>query len=229
MIFLPVRQIGTKTANSLTSIISLLISRTDRKRIRLRISGTMNKYDLSTIRRRLSSIIKIRQQLSDLDRSENDKIIQEIKKETGVRIPDSDENLLLMNWDEVLSLGRLKPYISFGSHTLTHPDLTKISETEMEKEIALSKKELERILNKKIFHLAYPYGYYNEAAINASRKAGYSLAVTTEYGYNEPSSDPLRLKRIAVDNKGMAFFMLSLFFDIHKYNQKIMLLIRKVS
>lgn len=216
-IFLPVRQIGANTINSLTSIISFLISKTSKKSVRFKIIDNLHEYDLSVRRKSLSSIIRIRQQLGSLSSSESKKAIDELAKETGVSLPDNDDNLLLMSWDEVMQFDKLKPYISFGSHTLTHPDLTKLSQKEMKKELELSKNELERKFGRKINHLAYPFGYYNDAVIEASRKAGYSAAVTTEYGYNKTGSDPLRLKRVAVNNMGMAFFMLGLFFDLRRY------------
>ncbi|MEZ5897595.1 MAG: polysaccharide deacetylase family protein [Parvularculaceae bacterium] len=53
---------------------------------------------------------------------------------------------------------------SFGSHTRTHADLTKISGDTLIAEIADSKHELEDRLGKPVRHFAPPYGHSNKAA-----------------------------------------------------------------
>lgn len=47
-------------------------------------------------------------------------------------------------------------------HTLHHPDLTKISDDEVIKEINEDQKELEQLVGYKIVGMAYPGGAYNE-------------------------------------------------------------------
>lgn len=49
-----------------------------------------------------------------------------------------------------------------GSHSCTHPNLTKLSKRELENELENSKKYLETLLNKKIDGFAFPYGFYNK-------------------------------------------------------------------
>src|SRR3989344_4349140 len=48
-----------------------------------------------------------------------------------------------------------------GAHTLTHPDLRRISKEEKKKEICGSKDWLEKILNKEVLMFCYPFGYYD--------------------------------------------------------------------
>ena len=57
-----------------------------------------------------------------------------------------------------------------GSHSCTHPDLTMISSLEIEKELELSKKYLEKMLGLKIKTFAYPYGKYNDNLIKLVSK-----------------------------------------------------------
>lgn len=63
--------------------------------------------------------------------------------------------------------------INFGSHTHTHAKLTAIKQSEIEKEIAISKDIIEGILNKKVEHLSYPLGEYNETVKDILRKMGF--------------------------------------------------------
>jgi peptidoglycan/xylan/chitin deacetylase (PgdA/CDA1 family) len=67
------------------------------------------------------------------------------------------------------------PYkiISVGSHTISHKDLTNLSENEILNEIKHSKDTLESILNKKIEMLSFPYGAYNSEISQLARKNEY--------------------------------------------------------
>ena len=58
-----------------------------------------------------------------------------------------------------------------GSHTCTHADLTKLNDTDAQKEIELSKLSLENSLKTQIRHFCYPYGACDAAATEAVRAA----------------------------------------------------------
>ena len=63
------------------------------------------------------------------------------------------------------------PLHTIGSHTVTHPDLTKLSVTNIDSELINSKNYLENITNKPIEYFAYPYGNYNKIVIENVKKA----------------------------------------------------------
>lgn len=67
-----------------------------------------------------------------------------------------------------------------GSHTLTHPHLTKLNDKELKSELEDSKKAIEFITKKECVILAYPYGEFDERVVNAVKKAGYLYARTCE-------------------------------------------------
>ena len=65
-------------------------------------------------------------------------------------------------------------------------------------EIIESKNTLEKLLNKKITTIAYPYGSYNTDTINITKSA-FDYAVTVESGFNYSNKlDRLRLKRFKI-------------------------------
>lgn len=70
--------------------------------------------------------------------------------------------------------------IEIGSHTLSHPDLSKLDDAKAEKEIIESKKNIEKILNKKIISFCYPSGKYSNSTENIVKNAGYIFSVTTK-------------------------------------------------
>jgi poly-beta-1,6-N-acetyl-D-glucosamine N-deacetylase len=90
----------------------------------------------------------------------------------------------------------MKGYIDLQSHTRFHPVLPRCSDIEAEDEIAGSKKILEEDFGLKIFSFAYPNGDYSERDIDLCKKAGYSCALSIDYGFNDINSDIFRLKRI---------------------------------
>jgi peptidoglycan/xylan/chitin deacetylase (PgdA/CDA1 family) len=85
-----------------------------------------------------------------------------------------------------------------GSHTCTHPWLTRIPLAQAREEISASKKKLEDLFGIPIKHFCYPYGDWNPAVRNLVAAAGYQTACTTDYGVNADGSDPFSLKRITV-------------------------------
>lgn len=83
-----------------------------------------------------------------------------------------------------------------GSHTLTHPYLTRISPEQAREEIGASKKWLEDAFGVSIEHFCYPYGDYNERVRQLSMEAGYRTACTVQFGVNTKSTDAFALRRI---------------------------------
>ena len=72
--------------------------------------------------------------------------------------------------------------MAVGSHTRTHPRLTRLSRAQMREEVVGSKAALEDRLGIPIDHFCYPYGDYDEACVDAVREAGYVTAVTVDRG-----------------------------------------------
>jgi peptidoglycan/xylan/chitin deacetylase (PgdA/CDA1 family) len=80
-----------------------------------------------------------------------------------------------LNWKEIMQM--MEYGIVFGSHTLNHPFLTKISDREAWKEIQESKDRLEQKLGVKMQSFAYPAGAFNNNIKAMVEKAGYEMAV----------------------------------------------------
>ena len=57
-----------------------------------------------------------------------------------------------------------------GSHTCTHPNFLRLTQSEREYELKESKKWLENILRKKITSFAYTYYLYNEKVLQDTHK-----------------------------------------------------------
>ncbi|TAM12991.1 MAG: polysaccharide deacetylase family protein [Nevskiaceae bacterium] len=87
---------------------------------------------------------------------------------------------------------------AIGSHTLTHPWLTRIAPAAAREEISASKRQLEDSFGVAVEHFCYPYGDWNPQVRDLVREAGYKSACTTAFGVNDTHADALALKRILV-------------------------------
>lgn len=113
------------------------------------------------------------------------------------------------NWD-VRVLGRPKPMmtwdearrwagfgIEFGSHSMTHPDLTLLSPRALAAELADSRAMSEDKLGKAVRYLSYPYGRHSERVRQAARDAGYQAAFAITPSAEAPSN-PFAIPRLMV-------------------------------
>jgi hypothetical protein len=100
--------------------------------------------------------------------------------------------------------------VDIQSHSLSHPYLTRrrhgsYNDTEyalwVQRELVESKRQLEKETGKKVSFLAYPYGDYDEKLTKAVAQAGYSAALTCDFGRVRRGSDPLRMKRFVIDDR----------------------------
>lgn len=75
-----------------------------------------------------------------------------------------------------------------GAHTKTHPDLTKLTREEMDREISGSRQDMIQAGLGDVTTFAYPFGAYDDAVIRATVDAGFTGARGTEEGYNTKSA-----------------------------------------
>lgn len=99
----------------------------------------------------------------------------------------------LLSWREIKELN--ENGIEFGSHTRTHPDLTRISNTEARRELTESKSIIEEKLGTKVSTFAYPFGKYNPQ-IKRIAEYNYDAACSVNLGKTQPDSDFFSLARI---------------------------------
>ncbi|MGB9620052.1 MAG: polysaccharide deacetylase family protein [Armatimonadota bacterium] len=69
-----------------------------------------------------------------------------------------------------------------GSHTMTHPRLTELSDADLNRELSDSKHVLEDLIGREVVAFSYPYGAYDYRVLAAVEAAGYRCAVGTRLG-----------------------------------------------
>ena len=110
---------------------------------------------------------------------------------------DTDKNYLTSNEIKTMDSNNIR----FGSHTVAHEQLDKLSNGDNVKTMKESKAKLEKILGRNINYLAYPYGIYNDNTIKAAKESGYKLAFSTKYGWIDKDDNIYSLGRIFVNSK----------------------------
>jgi peptidoglycan/xylan/chitin deacetylase (PgdA/CDA1 family) len=102
--------------------------------------------------------------------------------------------------ESLMDAAQIKTWLAaghqIGSHSLTHPNLRKISSAAAREEIAASRKLLEDVFGVAVEHFCYPYGAGNEEIRDLVGEAGYQTACTVKFGLNVAGASPFELKRI---------------------------------
>ena len=99
----------------------------------------------------------------------------------------------LLDWDRIVELK--DNGIIFGSHTKSHPFLSKLSLKELEDEIKGSKLFLEERFKEPVEFFCYPYGDYDDRALDAVKQAGYLGAITSKRGLVHKGDNPFEIRR----------------------------------
>ncbi len=107
-----------------------------------------------------------------------------------------DRSALYLSWKQIEEMTAAG--MSFEAHTLTHPHLRTLNAENMAHEITESKKILESRLKKPVVSFAYPFGEYNNAVIDALKRAGFESAVTIDPGYRQRADRIYQLQRVRV-------------------------------
>ncbi|GBU09477.1 polysaccharide deacetylase Ecf1 [Gammaproteobacteria bacterium] len=89
--------------------------------------------------------------------------------------------------------------VEFGAHTLTHCNITTLTDDQAELEIYASKIKVEELTQAACTSFAYPYGCFEDRHIAILKKLGFSSAFTVKKRIL-PLTDPFRIPRSSVIN-----------------------------
>ncbi len=118
----------------------------------------------------------------------------------GSNVWDQANGLRARNLLTVEQIREMQKYgVEFGSHTLTHPRLSQVSDAQLHREVTDSKHRIEDLLGVEAISFAYPFGDLDRRVRTAVAGAGYKLAFTVEPGLNR-RNDPFRQRRAEVND-----------------------------
>jgi peptidoglycan/xylan/chitin deacetylase (PgdA/CDA1 family)/glycosyltransferase involved in cell wall biosynthesis len=126
----------------------------------------------------------------------------------GVLFLLGDFSIKNNNWDigenpevnQLMSIDQKRAFVDsgweIGAHTVSHCDLTNLSNDKAMDEILTSKEILEEKLDTKIISFAYPYGNYNEPLKTMVKKSGFEFGISTDSGGLFIEDDPFAIFRV---------------------------------
>jgi len=111
--------------------------------------------------------------------------------------------------DALMDVAEVREWLAagqeIGSHTLSHPYLTALTEPQAREEISASKKKLEDLFGVTVRHFCYPYGKLSRRVRDIVEDAGYATAVSLNFGVNADVRDPFALRRIGAKHPSRNF------------------------
>jgi len=135
--------------------------------------------------------------LRTVEAAEQPSWIERLEAALSVHSRKTDRGLML-SWEEVREMHGAG--YSIGSHTVSHPILTRLSLAAARREMLESKEAIEKAVGATVRTFAYPNGSaadFTQTHKDVLRELGYGSAVTTIFGVNRPTHDPFELKRIS--------------------------------
>jgi peptidoglycan/xylan/chitin deacetylase (PgdA/CDA1 family) len=110
---------------------------------------------------------------------------------------------LCMSWDELKPFAD-DPLVTIGAHSITHCNLARQTEAIASHEMAIGRSRIEQALQRRILHLAYPFGDRIAAGAREfalAHAAGFKTAVTTRPGmiFRESADYLTALPRVSLN------------------------------
>jgi peptidoglycan/xylan/chitin deacetylase (PgdA/CDA1 family)/CelD/BcsL family acetyltransferase involved in cellulose biosynthesis len=181
------------------------LRRTSREFIDLEID-LPRRFRTRTDAERLESNGRIFAMLRTLPEDERRRWMAEILRKLAVPV-DQERHDKMLTWDQVRLM---KQYgIDFGSHTVSHPFLSKLTREQATREVVESKRRIEEELQCPVRYFAYPNGREEDIGMwnkELLRSTGYQAALTTIWGLNYRSTDLMELRRGGPWEQGEALF-----------------------
>lgn len=97
---------------------------------------------------------------------------------------EHEPELAPMSWEQLRALADAGWEV--GSHTCSHPRLSRLGADEIAAELRESRSVCEQRVGRPCRSLAYPYSDYDERAVRAAADAGYRFAVSVPRGPRAP-------------------------------------------
>jgi peptidoglycan/xylan/chitin deacetylase (PgdA/CDA1 family) len=145
--------------------------------------GQLREWSWSTPAEQEAAFTSMATMIRAQGRNTRDDLIQQLSAAAGID-PMQRTRDLMMHWEEIKHLAT-NWHVTIGSHTVGHHTLNRLDPAELKKELIDSRIEIEGRLDRKVQHLAYPFGGPNavgQREFEAARECDYLTAVTTRTG-----------------------------------------------
>lgn len=142
--------------------------------------------------------------LNQMRPKERNARIETMAKSIGVAIPSTaPEKYMPCSWSELREMAD-SGLVEIGSHSVTHPILSSVTDEESWDELTRSRAQIEEGMGRTVNCFCYPNGMpgdYRASQVRQVEEAGYACSVIAEFGMVNRRSDRYRLPRIGVARK----------------------------
>ncbi len=181
-----------------TDKLRFIVFQTKAERLSVKVADSVIDVELNGRTSRRDAAARINAALKSAPDHAREEAIASLVKHAGVELPfRPPAGCRPLTWDELREMDA--GGVEIGSHTVTHPILSRIDGDRLVSELKESRRRLEEMLGREVSLFCYPDGNYDRHVRDEVERAGYRLAVTTEPGLNDAGRDPLSLLRIHTD------------------------------
>ena len=200
-----------------TDKLRFLATRTTAEFVKAQVGITKIEVRLDGRLSRLDAAKRINELLKKLPDDSKEEAISKISGSLGVDLPElPPDEYGAITWSQAREMDAAG--VEIGSHTVSHPILTRVTDQRLRYELSRSRGRIETELNRADDMLCFPNGNYDPRVVLAARSAGYQCAVTVEPGFNAAGCDLLMLRRVHTESNFARFVQQTSGFDqIRRY------------
>jgi len=151
---------------------------------------------IRTDAQRLNATIAVISQIKHLERSERQTLVNALASPVMDQLP----NNMMMRRSDVEALASAG--MAIGGHTIDHPILSKETAEEALRQVAVARRELQKLSRQEVELFAYPNGRpdqdFGQREAELVMKAGFTAAFTTSWGSIHAGSNLFQLPRISL-------------------------------
>lgn len=182
--------------------LEFILKTTHKKSFHFSIAGQTTSFQVDSFNGLHQAQLTIFNYCRILENQKKDCLLDELARHLGVQLSDEvTDSFLPLTWDQIREMQT--GGVEYGSHTCSHPIMSRLPVKEIDRELKGSKKEIESNCDAKVDVFCYPNGQHediSEAVVEQVRHSGYLAAVSTVPGFNctDITQDLYMLKRIAI-------------------------------
>ena len=182
-----------------TDAIRHALDTTTEPRLVLQATGVRLKHDLTVSALRERAWLAVCDLCLRATPAKRAWLIERLQQALEVTLPPAaTSDYQAMTWSDARHLD--SDLVEIGSHTCTHPVLSKCSAPELEYELGQSRRVIEQQLRRPVSAIAYPHGEpsdYDARVVRAAQAAGYRSGVVAHGGPIGEDVDLFRLERLS--------------------------------
>lgn len=192
--------------------VEYAVDRTSLQTIELPWENYPETFPLGHRTAKVACETKLRSWLKAVAQEKREELLLQLEGllETALRLENSPPEVYeLLSWEEVKEMAS-SGWVSLGSHTASHPILTRCSYETMRREILYSKETIEKQTGFPCVTFAYPNGQpgdFDYRTRSLLQELGYACGLTTVEGWNGLESDLFELKRFGTSSDFLQFVM----------------------